>query len=243
MMKYFKPFTSLFAFLLLPLSLLFSQEQQPRVLVFNKTTGYRHSAIEVGTQAIQKLGQQNHFFVDTTSNSSFFNADSLKKYKAVIFLNTSGDLLNAQQKAHFEEYIRQGGGFVGVHGASASEYEWAWYGRLLGAFFTHHPEIQEAELYTLNKNHPASTHLPDRWLYTDEWYNFTPLADSIHVLVAIDESSYQGGDYGKDHPIAWYHAFEGGRSFYTALGHREENYSDPLFLKHLLGGIQYAMSD
>lgn len=225
------------------LSFAAASQEQARVLVFSKTTGYRHSAIEVGIEAIRKLAMENNFVMDTTTNSSLFTLENLKRYSAVIFLNTSGSLLNVEQKANFERYIQGGGGFVGVHGASASEYEWKWYGRLLGGFFTTHPKIQEAELNVIDKKHLSTAHLPPQWIHTDEWYNFTKIPSTVHVLITINEDSYVGGDYGKGHPIAWYHEFEGGRSFYTALGHREENYSDPFFLKHLLGGIQYAMGN
>lgn len=220
-----------------------ASQNQDRVLVFSKTTGYRHSAIEIGINAIGKLALENNFAMDTTTNSSLFTSENLKRYSAVVFLNTSGTLLTREQKANFERYIQEGGGFVGIHGAAASEYGWAWYGRLLGAFFTTHPQIQEAELNIVNKKNMATRHLPDPWIYTDEWYNFTKLSSAIQILITINEDSYLGGDYGEGHPIAWYHNFEGGRSFYTALGHREENYSDPLFLKHLLGGILYAMGN
>lgn len=237
---------ALFCFLIaIPLLLGFANasQEQARVLVFSKTTGYRHSAIEIGIEAIQKLAKENNFIMDTTTNSSLFTPENLKKYSAVIFLNTSGTLLNESQKINFERYIQGGGGFVGVHGAAASEYKWEWYGRLLGSFFTTHPKIQEAELNVVDKQHPSTAHLPDHWIRTDEWYNFTKLPRDINVLITIDENTYKGGDYGKGHPIAWYHDFDGGRSFYTGLGHLEENYLDPLFLKHLLGGIQYAIGN
>lgn len=249
MIKNLTKFTSikaLLCFLIMApflLSFAAASQEQARVLVFSKTTGYRHSAIEVGIEAIRKLAMENNFVMDTTTNSSLFTLENLKRYSAVIFLNTSGSLLNVEQKANFERYIQGGGGFVGVHGASASEYDWKWYGRLLGGFFTTHPKIQEAELNVIDKKHPSTAHLPPQWIHTDEWYNFTRLPSTIHVLITINEDSYVGGDYGNNHPIAWYHEFEGGRSFYTALGHREENYSDPLFLKHLLGGIQYAIGN
>lgn len=231
--------------ILVPLLLDFAiaSQKQARVLVFSKTTGYRHTAIEVGIEAIRKLAMENNFIVDTTTNSSLFTPEILKKYSAVIFLNTSGTLLNDTQKTNFERYIQGGGGFLGVHGASASEYDWKWYGRLLGSFFTGHPKIQEAELNVVDNEHISTAHLPSNWVHTDEWYNFTKLLPNIHVLITINEDSYEGGDYGEGHPIAWYHNFDGGRSFYTALGHREENYTDPLFLKHLLGGINYVIGN
>lgn len=237
---------ALFCFLIaasLLLSFADASQEQAHVLVFSKTTGYRHSAIEIGIEAIQKLALENNFAMDTTTNSSLFTPEILKKYSAVIFLNTSGTLLNESQKMSFERYIQGGGGFVGVHGAAASEYKWEWYGRLLGSFFTTHPKIQKAELNVVDKQHASTAHLPDRWRHKDEWYNFTKLPKDINVLITIDENTYKGGDYGKDHPIAWYNDFDGGRSFYTGLGHREENYSDPIFLKHLLGGIQYAIGN
>lgn len=215
--------------------------KKKRILVFSKTAGFHHSSIKVGVAAIQKLGLENKFAVDTTINSEKFTSKNLKQYAAVVFLNTTGDVLNDEQQKAFEQYIKGGGGYVGVHAATDTEYEWPWYGKLVGAWFINHPHQQVATLNVMNRNTIATKHLPEIWKRKDEWYNFKDISKDIKVLITIDESTYQGGKNAPVHPMAWYHDFDGGRSFYTELGHVEESYADPLFLQHLLGGIQYAM--
>jgi len=213
----------------------------PKVLIFCRTVGYHHASIPAGIDAIIKLGEENHFDVDTTTNPLNFTDENLKQYAAVIFLNTSGDVLEDDQQTIFENYIKHGGGFVGVHSATDTEPEWNWYGRLVGAYYKSHPEIQPATLRIVNPNHLATKDLPTTWKRTDEWFNFGWYNDDIKFLIVIEEGSYAGGKNGGEHPISWYHNFDGGRSFYTGLGHTIESYSEPLFLKHLLGGIEYAM--
>lgn len=221
------------------------QRPETRVLVFTKTLGYRHPSITNGIEAIQKLGKKYNVLVDTTENAARFNEENLKRYSAVIFLNTTGDVLNHIQQADFERYIQAGGGYVGVHAASDTEYKWPWYNHLAGAYFESHPAIQEAKLHVRETNHPATEGLPNPWVRKDEWYDFKPgsLDSTLKILLDLDESSYQGGKMNGKHPIAWYHEYDGGRAFYTALGHTEESYTEPLFLKHLLGGIRYAIGE
>ncbi len=220
-----------------------SRSGKPRVLVFSKTTAFRHSAIPSGQAALIKLGQENGFDVDTTENADYFNEDSLQKYAAVIFLNTTGNMLNNFQEADFERYIQAGGGFVGIHSATDGEYDWGWYTRLVGGQFASHPKQQDAVLKVVDQTHASTKHLPAEWKRKDEWYNFKNLNPDVKVLIKIDESSYEGGKNNNDHPMAWYHDYDGGRAFYTALGHTDESYQEENFLKHLLGGIQYAMGD
>ncbi|WDF80969.1 ThuA domain-containing protein [Mucilaginibacter sp. KACC 22773] len=212
-----------------------------KVLVFCKTAGFHHNSIAVGVPAIMKLGAENGFTVDSTTNAEKFTAANLKQYAAVIFLSTTGDVLNDAQQTAFEQYIKAGGGFVGVHAATDTEYDWAWYGKLVGAYFKSHPKQQEAVLHIVDHDFIATKHLPEDWKRWDEWYNYKWIADDLHVLIKIDEKSYTGGENGVNHPMAWYHSFDGGRAFYTELGHTDESYADPLYLKHLLGGIQYAI--
>ena len=216
---------------------------KPKILVFTKTSGFHHSSIPVGTAAIMQLGKENNFLVDTTSDASKITEANLKNYSALVFLQTTGYMLNNYQQADLERYMQAGGNFVGVHAAADAEYDWAYYGRLVGAFFDSHPEQQQATLRVIDKNHPSTRHLSDTWTRKDEWYNFKKISKKIHVLINIDETSYKGGTNGAEHPMAWYQNFENGRSFYTELGHTEESYSDPAYLKHLLGGIQYAIGD
>ncbi|PZG13944.1 glycosyl hydrolase [Micromonospora craterilacus] len=211
------------------------------VLVFSKTAGFRHDSIAVGTQAIRDLGAANSFSVTATEDAAAFNATNLARFRVVVFLNTTGDVLNASQQTAFESYIGSGGGFVGVHAAADTEYDWPFYGNLVGAYFQSHPAIQQANVRVENRAHAATAHLPQTWTRTDEWYDYrTNARPGARVLANLDESSYSGGVMGADHPIAWCKTYSGGRSFYTGGGHTQASYADPAFRAHLLGGIRYA---
>jgi type 1 glutamine amidotransferase len=211
------------------------------VLVFSRTAGFRHDSIEVGTQAIRDLGAANGFTVTATEDPAVFTPASLATYEAVVFLSTTGDVLDATQQTAFENYIRGGGGYVGVHAAADTEYDWPFYGELVGAWFASHPAIQPANIKVEDRAHPATAHLSQTWNRTDEWYNYrTNPRSTAHVLATLDESSYSGGGMGADHPHAWCKTLSGGRSFYTGSGHTKESYADPAFRQHLLGGIRYA---
>ncbi len=211
------------------------------VLVFSKTNGYRHRAIPDGHEAFRELGAEYGFSVESTEDSTVFRRERLAAYDVVVFLNTSGDFLGAEGQEAFREYIRDGGAYVGVHSASAGEYDWDWYGRLVGAFFDAHPEIQEATVRVEDSTHVSTRMLPAEWVREDEWYNFrSNPRDAVQVLLTLDESTFEGGTMGEDHPIAWHHTFEGGRAWYTALGHTTASYESPLFRQHLLGGLRWA---
>ncbi|MCP3424288.1 ThuA domain-containing protein [Nocardioides pinisoli] len=230
------------------------------VLVFSKTTGFRHGSIGAGIRAIERLGAQYGFNVDATEDATQFTAANLEQYEAVVWLSTTSDVLNDTQQAAFEDYIQAGGGYVGVHAASDTEYTWPWYGELVGAYFQSHPAgTPTATIDVEDKSTPSSCALPDRWERTDEWYNFqskdNPVVNgggtdysprvnpNINVIASLDESTYvenDGNATDDDHPIAWYQEFDGGRSFYTGGGHTDASFSEPLFRLHLLGGIEYA---
>ncbi|MEH1055354.1 ThuA domain-containing protein [Micromonospora sp. CPCC 206171] len=211
------------------------------VLVFSKTAGFRHDSIAVGTQAIRDLGAANSFTVTATEDAAAFTTGNLAQYEAVVFLNTTGDVLNANQQTAFESYIGSGGGYVGVHAAADTEYGWSFYGNLVGAYFASHPAIQQANVKVENRAHPASAHLPQTWTRTDEWYNYqTNARSTARVLATLDESSYSGGGMGADHPHSWCKTYSGGRAFYTGGGHTQASYAEPAFRAHLLGGIRYA---
>jgi type 1 glutamine amidotransferase len=185
------------------------------------------------------LGAEHGFNVARTEDAAQFSDAILARYKAVIFLNTTGDVLDSQAKAAFERYIRAGGGFVGIHAASDTEYQWPFFGRLLGAYFASHPAIQNATVRITDRNHASTKPLPPAWERTDEWYNFsTKPSDAVRVLASLDEATYSGGSMGGDHPIAWCQDIAGGRSWYTGMGHTVESYSEPLFRLHLLGAIE-----
>ena len=214
-----------------------------KVLVFSKTAKFRHSdGIPAGVQAIKQLGAQHKFAVDATEDAQAFTPENLKQYGAVIFMSTTGDVLDASQQAAFEQYIRSGGGFVGIHAATDTEYDWPWYGQLVGAYFGSHPPGQQEAVFKVeNPNNISTRHLPATFKKTDELYNFKWIAEGLQVLVSIDENSYKGGKNGDFHPMSWYHGYDGGRAFYTGMGHDAKTFAEPLFLKHLLGGIEYAL--
>ena len=243
-MKIHKHLNLFFLFTILILSACGKRSSTPKVLIFSKTAGFYHESIPTGMEAITKLGKENGFEVDTTTQSEMINEDNLKQYSAVIWLNTTGDVLNSYQEADFERYIQSGGGYVGVHSAADTEYEWGWYNRLAGAYFLSHPHNQEAKINVIDKSHPSTSFLPEVWTRFDEWYNYKSFFSEVNVLLELDENSYEpgAGAMGK-HPTAWYHDFDGGRAFYTGGGHTHESYSEELFLKHLLAGIQYAIGD
>ena len=215
------------------------------VLVFSKTTMYRHASITNGIAAIRRLGEENGFVVDATEDSSVFTVTNLARYRAVVFLSTSGDILNEEQQTAFQHYLNSGGGLAAVHagiaGGVATEGGWGWYGQLCCTEFTNHSAIVEASVRVEDTGNSSTAHLPNLWVRTDEWYNFIANPrGKVRVLASLDESTYKGGTMGHDHPVAWCRAIDRGRFWYTALGHTEASYTEPGFLRHLLGGIQIA---
>ncbi len=233
--------TAIAAILLLLPSERLAGETSGRVLVFSKTAGFRHDSIPDAVAAIRELGRTHGFAVDATEDSSVFDDATLAAYSAVVFLCTTGDVLDEAQQAAFQRYIEAGGGFAGIHSAADTEYDWPWYGDLVGAYFKGHPAVQPATIVVSDSVHPSTRSLPTRWNRTDEWYDFrTNPRGRVHVLATVTEATYSGGGMGPDHPIAWCQFYGGGRAWYTALGHTRESYSEPLFLQHLSGGIQFA---
>lgn len=221
------------------------REGKPKVLVFSKTMGFKHASIPAGIAAIQKLGAENGFEVDTTKNAELFNEENLEKYSSIIFLSTTMNVLDAKQEAAFERYIQAGGGYVGIHAAADCEYDWGWYNKLVGAQFLSHPAgTPEADFIIKDNTFIATQHFTDSvWHRADEIYNYKRINPDVNVLMTVDESTYEGGANGDFHPFAWYHEFDGGRAFYTGAGHTDESYQEENFLKHILGGIQYAIGD
>jgi cytochrome c len=220
-----------------------SASAKPSVLVFSKTVGFRHDSIPAAIVAVRELGAANGLEVDTTEDSGAFTNANLARYSAVVFLLTTGDVLDATQQRAFERFIHRGGGFAGVHSAADTEYGWAWYGGLVGAYFKSHPQVQRVSVRVVDRRHPSTARLPRAWTRTDEWYNFARNPrPSVHVLATLDETSYSPGAdaMGADHPIAWWRAYRGGRAWYTAGGHTAASYADPLFRRHVVGGIRYA---
>ena len=210
---------------------------RPRLLVHTRTTGYRHDSIPDAVAAFRTLGG---FDVEHSEDPAALEAP-LDGYAAVVFLSTSGEVLTPAGRARLARYVEEGGGFVGVHAAACTEEDWPYYGDLLGARFARHPRYQPGSAVVEDPDHPATRHLPPRWDFTDEWYDFrSSPRGRVRVLLAADESSYDGGGMGADHPLAWCHGHGAGRVFYTALGHASEAYADPAFRAHLRGGTAWA---
>ncbi|MDB6018850.1 MAG: hypothetical protein JWR19_3339 [Pedosphaera sp.] len=219
-----------------------------KLLVFSKTAGARHTSITNGIAAIQQLAVSNNFTVDATEDGAAFTDANLAQYKAIVFLLTSGDVLDTNQQAVFQRFIEAGGGFVGVHSAADTGRSWPWYGQLLGAYELNEPAgPASATIKVTDRFHPSTKALPERWVRSDDYYNFqTNPEGKVHVLAWVDETTASNyfasapGAMGFDHPIAWCQNFDGGRSWYTALGHTDISYAEPLFQQHLLGGILWA---
>jgi type 1 glutamine amidotransferase len=211
------------------------------VLVFSKTAGFRHDSIPAGVQAVRELGAANDFTVTATEDASVFTNGTLGRYEAVVFLNTTGDVLDPAQQTAFENHISAGNGFVGVHSAADTEYDWPFYGELVGAYFESHPAVQRADIQVEHRATAATAHLPRTWSRTDEWYDYrTNPRATARVLATLDESSYSGGHMGDDHPHVWCKTVGTGRGFYTGGGHTASSYGEPEFRAQLLGGIRYA---
>jgi glucose/arabinose dehydrogenase/PKD repeat protein len=213
-----------------------------RVLVFSKTAGFRHDSIPAGIAALKELGASSNITVDATETAAQFTTSNLARYDAVVFLSTTGDVLDAAQQKAFEHYVATGGGYVGVHAAADTEYDWEFYGGLVGARFASHPHVQSATVRAEDHQHPATAHLPAAgWERTDEWYDYrTNPRGQARILATLDETTYEGGTMKGDHPIAWCRSYEGGRAFYTGGGHTAASYAEPAFRQHLLGGLRYA---
>lgn len=225
-------------------------QPQFKALLFTKTAGWHHQSINEGVDAIRDLASRHQFQVDWEEMASRFSDENLKKYDVIIFLSTTADVLNDEQQAAMERFIQSGKGFVGIHAASDTEYDWEWYTQLVGRMFVIHPANQTAKVTVEDRNFPGIERMPNSFLFTDEWYTFTEeKVEGLNYLLTIDEESYNAkADWGSKksegmgdfHPISWYHEFDGGRSFYTAMGHMPQTYEDRMFLEHLFGGIYWA---
>ena len=213
------------------------------MLIFSKTAGFRHDSIPEGVACLRKIAAELGLSVIATEDSAVFTSKNLASCAVVVFLNTTGDVLNAAQEAVFESYIREGGAWFGVHAAADTEYDWPFYGRLVGAYFKSHPAIQPADVRVEVANHPSTRMLPGLWRRTDEWYTYrlSP-REGVTVLASLDEDSFTGGGMNGDHPIAWCHEFEGGRSLYTGGGHTRESYVEPKFVAHLKGAVEWLIN-
>jgi uncharacterized protein len=212
----------------------------PRLLVYSRTTGYRHDSIPAGIRALRLLGEQAGDTVDATEDPAVFTPAGLSRYAVLVFLSTSGDVLDGAGRDALAGFMAAGGAWLGIHGAATTEYGWPYFGGLAGARFARHPAEQTATMTVEDRAHPATSHLPAAWTWPDEWYDFQASPrPQVHVLLSVDEATYNGGTMGADHPVAWCHEYGGGRSCYTALGHATRCYAAPEFLLHLAGAIKW----
>lgn len=221
----------------------YGQHKQINILVFSKTAGYRHQSIPAGIKLLTKMGDKNNWKVNFSEDSNDFTDEKLSKIDVLVFLSTSGNVLNVAQQKALQKYVANGNGFVGIHSASGTELEWDWYSAMIGAKFKNHPKVQTAELMVdTASDHPSIKGFKEVEVFKDEWYNFVnPVAKYVTVLASVDESSYEGQKMNTDkHPISWYHHYDGGRVFYTALGHTVETINDVRFYKHIEGGVLWA---
>ncbi len=245
-----KVLSTIIVFLILQTSVCFAQQKQFKTLLVTTTKGWHHTSLHSGVLAIQELGVKNYFDVTVWENPNGFTDAYVKQFDAIIFLNTTGDIFDTAQQKVMERFIQSGKGYVGIHSASDTEYDWAWYTQLVGRMFVIHPVIQTAVLNTTNEKFAGLQGFANNKLWTDEWYEFGPEKTAgLNYILSVDESSYnakvnwgekKGEGMGKFHPVAWYHNFDGGRAFYTALGHLPTVYSDAAFLNHLYAGIYWA---
>ncbi len=225
-------------------------QKQFKVLLVTTTRGWHHESLHAGVLAIQELGVKNFFDVDLWQDPNGFTDDYVKQYAAIIFLNTTGDIFDSTQQKVMEKYIESGKGYVGIHSASDTEYDWDWYTKLVGRMFHIHPTIQTAKLNVLDNSFPGLQGFGGGRLWTEEWYQFGPeKINDLHYILSVDESTYnpkvdwgtkKGEGMGKMHPMAWYHTYDGGRAFYTALGHMPTDFTNEAFLNHLYAGIFWA---
>ena len=249
-MKGFRSFFLLLAiqaFIFLPA---LAQQKQFKALVVTTTNGWHHESLHAGWLALKDMGIKNFFDVTLFENPRGFNDKYVEQFQVIIFLNTTGDIFDTAQQKVMERFIKSGKGFVGIHSASDTEYDWEWYNKLVGRMFNIHPAVQTARLKVLDAKFPGLQGFADGRLWTDEWYDFGPeKIQGLNYVLGVDESSYnpkvewgqkKSTGMGQLHPLAWYHEFDGGRSFYTALGHIPVNFSDPAFLNHLYAGIFWA---
>lgn len=231
---------------------------EKRVLVYTRNytpdgKGYVHDNIKASVEAIQELGRENGFAVDVSDDPKVFKEKNLSQYKALIFSNSNNEAFeNDQQRAAFKRYIQGGGGFVGIHSASGSERKWEYYWSVVGAKFRRHPKQQPFTVRVADPKHPATRDLPATFTWgPDECYYHDHFSKNIKPLLVVDpgklddpkKNEYPGKLFGDAMPVAWYHTFDGGREFYTGLGHNISDYKNPLLTKHILGGILWAMGE
>jgi type 1 glutamine amidotransferase len=216
----------------------------PAILVFTKTTGFRHDSIPAGVAAVERIAAELGYETEHTEDAGVYNPLDLARFAAVAWVSPSGDILDELERAALADFVTGGGGWCGIHAASTAERSWPFFRELVGArFIGHPPGCTPGEIDVVDTEHASTAHLPKRWSWTDEWYSFDERPKDVEVLLEADEDTYDTADLamGNPHPIAWHRRLEQGRCFYTALGHAEEAYADPDFLAHVKGGLESVL--
>lgn len=217
---------------------------EPAILLFTKTTGFRHDSIPTGVEAVSGIAADLGYQAVHTEDASVYTPEQLAAYDAVVWLSTSGDVLDELGRAALADFVTGGGGWCGIHAASTAERAWPYFRQLVGArFIGHPPGCTPGRINVVDTAHPSTSHLPKEWNWTDEWYSFDERPSDVEVLLEVDEESYDTADLamGDPHPIAWHRRLETGRCFYTSLGHDASSYSDPVFLAHIRGGLESVL--
>lgn len=222
--------------------------KQKRVLIFSHTTGYRHASIEPGIKALVELGKRERVTVVSSEDPAIFSTAGLKGYDAIVFLSSTTDpkkpeseWFQGDRRTALQNFVQRGGGIVGIHGATDSHYHWPWYQQMIGGHFASHPEgTPTGTVKIVDRTHRSTQGLPATITRSDEWYYFGDYNPEMHLLVTLDPKSIGQAD-SNPNPISWAHSFKGGRVFYTAMGHTNESYSDPNFLKHVAGGLNWVL--
>ena len=224
---------------------------EPKVLVYTRNgKGYVHDNIEDSVKAIRKMGEAAGFAVDSTADSNFFTDATLRQYKAIVFANTNNEAFDTEgQRDAFKRYIEAGGGFVGIHSAAGSERNWPYFWSLVGGRFLYHPKLQPFTVRVVDPAHPAVKGLPATFEWEDECYHLEYYNPDLHPLLVTDPTRLEDPDRGKHPfglvghalPLSWTLQVDGGREFYTALGHKKEHYANPILYRHILNGILWAM--
>ena len=217
-----------------------SDQHTTDILIYSRTDLPHHPSIPVGVGALLQLSSRIGLRAVPTEDPSWFTREEARRIRGVILLNTACDGMSDGQRAGLQATVRSGGGIVAIHAASYFETEWEWYERMIGARFAGHPEPQIATVRVADPSHPATEHMPEAWSHFDEWYNFREVPRGVRILATVDEGSYKGGAHGAHHPVIWCHSFDGGRVFYTALGHTVECFTDEVYLDHVAGAIRWA---
>jgi len=230
------------AFIFFGLLSLHSSAGEPyRILIFNKTfKSYHDKAIPVASAALQALGPTHGFIADINSDASVFTQEGLKPYKVLVFLNACGEVLDASQQQALKTYIESGGSFVGIHAVVACERSWPWFSGLVGASNDKDKHFEPAPIHVADRTNPSTAGLPADFIHKDQYFRFKNLANDLHVVLTVDGRKLTDLDLQDPaYPVAWYHTYDGGRAFYTSLGH-QGSFDDPIFASHILGAIQWA---